>query len=140
MPWLASPAGTGGWRDFFNPLPKEVYPMKRQSIYGLALALLLMAVPAAKAGDFTYYAPPMVYGPWQTVNAIQGPGSFVITYQALGNTTLFGQVRYFDESGNQVVKPLVPGFPYRLGPGLGAVEVRFFGSSLGSGVKGNITP
>jgi hypothetical protein len=114
--------------------------MRRVLLLGVALAVASVAAPAANAATFSYYAPPAAFGPWQTVNAYTAPTNFTITYQPLGDTTIFGEVRYFDASGNQVVKPLLSGAVYKTGPGLAPVEVRFRGVPFGSGVNGTITP
>ena len=99
--------------------------MKRLSILGLALAALFTAASAAKARDFTYNAPPAVFGPWQTVNAYNVATTVTITYAPLGSTMVVGEVDFFGPDGNETVQPLFSGVPFRTGPGLAAVQVRF---------------
>ena len=114
--------------------------MKRFPILGLALAALFAAAPAAMARDFTYNAPPAVFGPWQTVNAYNVATTVTITFAPLGDAMVVGEVDFFGPDGNEVVLPLFSGVPFRTGPGLAPVKVHFRGIPFGSGVNGTITP
>jgi len=90
------------------------------------------------SGDFSAYAPPFVFGPWMT--AIGGLGfatGLRIDVTPVGDTTVFGEVRYYNEASQETVQPFQGTIYISTCNCLQNVEVRFKGVPLGSAVEGN---
>jgi len=87
----------------------------------------------------TAYAPPIVWGPWvsvyQRIRLDDQPHSIRISYSPVGNTAVFGEVRYNSPNGFRQ-QGLPSGTIIVLGAGLGShVEMRFrTGIPLGTAV------
>lgn len=89
------------------------------------------------SGEFTAYAPPAVFGPWTT--AIDGLGyaaSIRIAASPLGETTVFGEAKFWNEAGIETVQPFQGAALIRTCNCLQNILVRFKGVPLGSAVEG----
>lgn len=88
---------------------------------------------------FTGYAPPMSWGPWVEVGAHGGPASFSISYEAIGDTMVYGTVNYYSRNG-WVTEFFKDSVTVLTGNAWAAVKVCFYGSPLGSTVTGYVDP
>lgn len=86
------------------------------------------------------YAPPAVFGNWQTVSSHIGPMKYAITVEPIGDTKVFGEIRYYNKEGKQVVKPFHDKVEIEVGNSIANVEVRLKGVPTGSSCKVFVTP
>jgi hypothetical protein len=88
-------------------------------------------------GSFTGYATPLAFGPW--VTAIGGLGyaaSVRIDVQPVGDTVIFGEVKFFNEAGVKETIQFQGTALFKTGDSLQNIDVRFKGVPTGSGVDG----
>jgi len=89
------------------------------------------------SGSFSAYAPPDVFGPW--VVAVDGLGyaaTVRIDVEPQGSTTLFGEVQYANEDGQQTVTPFQGTALITTCDCLQNIQVHVKGVPLGSMVDG----
>lgn len=89
-------------------------------------------------GSFTAYAPPNIFGPW--VTAIDGLGydaAVRIDVEPQGSTTIFGEVQFANETGQQTVMPFQGIALFKTCNCLQDIKVRLKGVPLGSAVDGS---
>src|ERR1035437_6922989 len=79
------------------------------------------------------YAPPLVFGPWAVVTSHVGSVRYRITFEPLGDTTVFGQVRYFKYANlPKVEEDIVSGDEITTADVAANVELHFKGKSWAS--------
>lgn len=89
---------------------------------------------------FNAYAPPMIYGPAVRVASHIGSVTYTITYSAIGNTLVEGQVTYYEGSGGgkKVTKTFYDSVTITTSNSVANVECAFKGIPLGSAVEGTV--
>src|SRR5262249_38331976 len=78
------------------------------------------------------YAGPNVFGPWAVVSSHIGHVRYTIKVEPIGDTTVFGEVRYYDESNTLVTKGFYQEISISTGNSIANVEVRLKGIPFGS--------
>lgn len=98
--------------------------------------------PSILGRAFNGYAPPNFWGAWQTIASHIGSVSYSISYTAIGDTLVMGQVRYYNAAngGQQVIEEFRDSTSITTSNSVANVEVRFRGTPLGSAVRGIINP
>ncbi|PFP09361.1 hypothetical protein COJ90_20855 [Priestia megaterium] len=90
---------------------------------------------------FEHYAPPApLWGDWRVIlSQLNGPQSYTIKYEPIGDTVVVGQVTYSNNS-NQIVKEgLYQETTINTGNSVSNIEVRFQAILTGTAVRGTIT-
>jgi hypothetical protein len=87
---------------------------------------------------FTAYAPPSIWGTWQTIYNSMGSRSFTLSFSAVGDTQVKGKVRYFGAIG-KVEQEFFEQIVFASGDAIANIEVCFKGIPLGSTVDGSIS-
>jgi hypothetical protein len=89
--------------------------------------------------SFTAYAPPLFFGPWSVATSHTGRARVRLSASPIGDTEIFGEVRYYDSSNTQVVKSWHRQITFDVGDSYANIEVRFKGVPLGSAVEGEVS-
>jgi hypothetical protein len=90
------------------------------------------------SNEFTSYAPPLVYGAWtEAIGGLARRSRIRIKVNPVGETTIFGEVRYFDSTNSKVTQEFQGTALIETSDGLQNVEVRFKGVPTGSAVEGS---
>ena len=87
---------------------------------------------------FTAYAPPMMWGAWNNIQAHGGSINFKITYSPIGDALVMGKVRYFKSDGNQIEQEFKDEISIKTANVWATIEVCFKGLTTGSTVEGEI--
>jgi len=85
--------------------------------------------------DFSYSAPPNVFGPWQTIASYGGEVQYTLSASPLGDTQIFGEVRFGAET-----RSFADHITFRTRNEWSNVDVRFKGIPLGTAIHGSILP
>ena len=88
--------------------------------------------------QFQAYAPPLIWGPWATIESHTGIRTFKLSYEAIGDTTVTGKVRYCKTIGGFVEQTFAGEIIFTTANAYASVEVCFKGVPLGSAVQGEI--
>jgi hypothetical protein len=109
----------------------------RATVLGATVCLLLTA--SARAETYNAYAGPNTWGPAVQVKGHVGSVTYTITYSAVGNTSVIGEVTY-QGPGGQVTKHFNGSITFTTGRVVGAPTVRFRGIPFGSAVRVTVSP
>lgn len=90
------------------------------------------------AKEFSAYAPPLIWGAWQTIESHVGSISFTIRYSAVGDVQVLGKVRYSREVGKHAEQEFNEEIKITTAAAYDNIEVAFKGNPLGSAVNGEI--
>jgi hypothetical protein len=106
---------------------------------------LMMIVPTAAilltsshvcAGDvFNAYAPPGAWGAPYQIRAHIGAASYTISYNAIGNTSVTGEVTYVAPNGQVVTEAFTGSITFRTANVVAQPTVRFKGVPTGATVQ-----
>lgn len=106
-----------------------------------SMALAVVTTGAASAADYyNAQAGPNIWGEPIAVCAHLGPAPYTITYHALGNTSVIGEVTYYDPNGCQVTREFNGVISFRTGNVVASPKVRFKGTPFSCGVKVTVSP
>ena len=87
------------------------------------------------------YAPPMVFGPWVVIASHIGSITYRINFEPVGDTLIFGQIRYFKyRSFGKVEEEIVSGSQFVTADVIANIEARFKGNPTGSAVSISLKP
>jgi hypothetical protein len=112
---------------------------KSLSIVGAVLVLVSAVAADARAQPpVMAYAPPMTYGAWTHVRNHIGPATMTITVTPLGDTAVFGEIKYFDRTGHERIEPFFTVVTIRTCDCVAPVYVRLKGVPLGSACRVNV--
>jgi hypothetical protein len=92
-----------------------------------------------KSRSFSAYAPPLSWGPWQTIYSTSASITLTVSYEAIGDTVVYGAISYYSQQGART-ENFVGSTTITTGSAYANVSVCFYGSPLGSGVMGSIDP
>lgn len=93
--------------------------------------------PPPGCSAYNAYAPPWTWGSWYFIQDHIGEITFQVTASAVGDTQLFGEVRYAT-GGGWAQDPFGASHTFRTGNAVATVTVRFYGSPYGTAVNGRI--
>lgn len=105
-----------------------------------ALATGLALAPATRAGTYSVWAGPNVFGPWVQVASHASAITYKISAIPVGNTAIVGEVMYFGVDGQRKIESFHRQITIRTCPCVGVVQVRFKGIPFGSAVDVNVNP
>ena len=81
------------------------------------------------------WAAPSMWGPWKNIRSHYGEEYINIDYEPIGDTIVYAEVKYFDKSNNEVVKPFFGSISFKTGDSIANIYVRFKGIPMGSAVR-----
>src|SRR5262245_3496274 len=94
-----------------------------------SMVLAMAATDSAKAADvYNAYAAPNTWGPAVALRAHLGPATYTVSYDALGKTSVIGEVTYYGPDGRWVTRQFFGSITFRTGNGVDAPTVRFKGT------------
>ncbi|MGW8822241.1 hypothetical protein ACWGNU_08960 [Paenibacillus lautus] len=90
---------------------------------------------------FEHYAPPApLKGDWRVIlSQINGPQSYTIKYEPIGDTIVAGEVRYSNSNNQIVEESFYQEVTIQTGNSVSNIEVRFQATLTGSAVRGTIS-
>ncbi len=86
--------------------------------------------------DFNGYAPPLIYGPWFDLCNLGGAFSLRVDVYPAGDTTLFGELRYFNKENIETTQEFESGLIVSTSNSFQTVRLRVKGVPLGSAFDG----
>jgi hypothetical protein len=110
-----------------------------------ATALVAAAVAAgtnsASAVDRYYaYAGPNTWGPSVGLKTHVGAVNYTVSYTALGNTSVVGEVSFYGPDGRPVTRQFNGSITFRTGNIISSPTVKFKGAPFGSAVNVTVAP
>jgi hypothetical protein len=102
----------------------------------IALGVVILFTGSVFAVDrLNCYAAPNAWGPKTEVRAHLGKATYTIEYEAVGSTTVIGQVTYWETKDRQVTREFNGSIRFTTADVVAAPIVRFKGVPFGSAVK-----
>jgi hypothetical protein len=105
----------------------------------LVAMVWLLLTTFARADTYNVYAPPNTWGQALQVKGHIGSVTYTISYSALGNTSVIGEVTYAAANNRMVTRQFNGSITFRT-EGVGAPRVRFKGTPFGSAVRVTVSP
>jgi hypothetical protein len=106
----------------------------------LTAVALWAGAASARADTYNANASPNTWGPPVAIKAHLGGATYTISYSALGNTTVLGEVTYTGPDGRDVTRTFHGSITFRTGLVVAQPSVRFKGVPFGSAVRVTVTP
>jgi hypothetical protein len=118
-----------------------ISPLHSLSAVCVCLAVALALTGPSNADDrLTAQAGPNVWGPKLNIRSHLGKATYTVSYKAVGNTLVVGEITYWQTKDRQVTKEFNGSITFTTADVSGTPTVRFKGIPLGSVVNVSVGP